>query len=89
MSVHTAKRRLAPADIKAFAKAHGDMRILEETYLGGLAQIKAMVETGTVTWDVLMIERSTRMGASRKVTPAAATNSASVASCSPNRLSSL
>jgi len=41
-----------------FAKSQGDIRILEETYLGGLAQIKAMVETGNVTWDVLMIERS-------------------------------
>lgn len=41
-----------------FAKANGDIKVLEETYLGGLAQIKSMVETGNVTWDVLMIERS-------------------------------
>ncbi|KAB2667491.1 ABC transporter substrate-binding protein [Brucella tritici] len=32
-----------------------DVNIVETTYLGGLAEIKAMVDTGNVTWDFLIM----------------------------------
>lgn len=36
-----------------FAKEHG-LKFVETTYLGGLAELKTMAETGNVTWDLVM-----------------------------------
>ncbi|KQY12320.1 ABC transporter substrate-binding protein [Rhizobium sp. Root482] len=36
-----------------FAKAQG-LKFVETTYLGGLAELKAMGDTGNVTWDLVM-----------------------------------
>lgn len=36
-----------------FAKDQG-LKIVETTYLGGLAELKAMADTGNVTWDLVM-----------------------------------
>ena len=51
----------AMSQIKAyhepFAKENG-IQILSEDYNGGLAQIKAQVESGNVTWDLVDIELS-------------------------------
>lgn len=43
------------AYFEPFAQARG-IRIVEDSYNGGLAKIQAMVETGTVTWDAVMVE---------------------------------
>ncbi len=46
---------------KHFFKPFGDskgIRVLEDTYLGGWAQFKAMQETGNRPWDVVQIETS-------------------------------
>lgn len=43
---------------KPFAESQGGITILEDTYLGGLAEIKSMVDAGNVTWDVVMVERN-------------------------------
>ena len=46
---------------KHFFKPFGDSRgikVLEDTYLGGWAQFKAMQETGNRPWDVVQIETS-------------------------------
>ncbi|MBV2184348.1 MAG: ABC transporter substrate-binding protein [Rhizobium sp.] len=42
------------AYFETFAKKAG-LGFVETTYLGGLAEIKAMVETGNVTWDFLIM----------------------------------
>lgn len=42
------------AYFEPFAKAQG-VKILETTYLGGLAELKAMGDTGNVTWDLVMM----------------------------------
>lgn len=42
---------------KPFADAKG-INVLEDTYLGGWAQFKAMQETNTRPWDVVQIEQS-------------------------------
>jgi len=42
---------------KPFADAEG-IRVLEDTYLGGWAQFKAMQATGSRPWDVVQIETS-------------------------------
>ncbi len=42
---------------KPFAKQEG-INFLEDTYLGGWAQFKAMQETGKVPWDVVQVEAS-------------------------------
>lgn len=44
-----------------FAASQGNITILEDTYLGGLAEIKSMVDAGNVTWDVVMVERNDLM----------------------------
>jgi putative spermidine/putrescine transport system substrate-binding protein len=46
---------------KHFFKPFGDskgIRVLEDTYLGGWAQFRAMQETGTRPWDVVQVENS-------------------------------
>lgn len=42
------------AYFEPFTEKHG-LRLVETTYLGGLAEIKAMVDTGNVTWDFLIM----------------------------------
>lgn len=42
------------AYFKPFAEKAG-VKIEETTYLGGLAEIKAMVDTGNVAWDFLIM----------------------------------
>lgn len=42
------------AYFKPFTKKNG-LNLVETTYLGGLAEIKAMVDTGNVTWDFLIM----------------------------------
>ena len=37
-------------------KAGTGKGLLEDSYNGGLAKIKSMVETNTVTWDVIQVE---------------------------------
>ena len=32
--------------------------LLEESYTGGIAKVKAMVETGTMTWDVVQMDEN-------------------------------
>ncbi|HTO34320.1 MAG TPA: ABC transporter substrate-binding protein [Pararhizobium sp.] len=41
------------AYFKPFMKEHG-LKFVETTYLGGLAELKAMADTGNVTWDLVM-----------------------------------
>jgi putative spermidine/putrescine transport system substrate-binding protein len=43
------------AYFEPFKKATG-INLLEDSYNGGLAKIKSMVETNTVTWDVIQVE---------------------------------
>ncbi len=43
-----------------FAKEQG-INVLEDTYLGGWAQFKAMQETGNRPWDVVQVEHSERI----------------------------
>lgn len=45
------------AFFKPFAAEKG-ISFAEDTYLGGLADIKAMAETGQVKWDLVMVERA-------------------------------
>lgn len=45
------------AYFKPFEEETGQ-KFIETTYLGGLAEIKAMVDTGNVTWDFLIMEGS-------------------------------
>ena len=42
------------AYFEPFAQAQG-LKIIETTYLGGLAELKAMSDTGNVTWDLVMM----------------------------------
>jgi Spermidine/putrescine-binding periplasmic protein len=42
------------AYFQAFKDKHS-LNLIETTYLGGLAEIKAMVDTGNVTWDFLIM----------------------------------
>ena len=42
---------------KPFTKQTG-IKILSEDYNGGLAQVRAQVETGNITWDVIDLELS-------------------------------
>lgn len=42
---------------KPFQAASG-LPLIEETYTGGIAKIKAMVETGTTTWDVVQMDEN-------------------------------
>lgn len=42
------------AYFEPFAAAQG-LKLLETTYLGGLAELKAMGDTGNVTWDLVMM----------------------------------
>lgn len=42
------------AYFKPFTEKNG-LNLVETTYLGGLAEIKAMVDTGNVTWDFLIM----------------------------------
>lgn len=46
---------LRKAYFAPFSKAEG-ITITEDTYLGGLAEIKAMVETGNLKWDLVNVE---------------------------------
>ncbi|MCG8690300.1 MAG: extracellular solute-binding protein, partial [Minwuiales bacterium] len=43
-----------------FAKEQG-INVLEDTYLGGWAQFKAMQETNNLPWDVVQVETSERI----------------------------
>lgn len=46
------------AYFKPFAQAH-NLNFIETTYLGGLAEIKTMVDTGNVTWDLVIADGPT------------------------------
>lgn len=46
------------AYFKPFAEAEG-LKFIETTYLGGLAELKAMADTGNVTWDLVIADGAT------------------------------
>jgi putative spermidine/putrescine transport system substrate-binding protein len=43
---------------KPYMKEHPDVKLLSEDYNGGLAQVKAQVDTGNVTWSLVDVELS-------------------------------
>jgi putative spermidine/putrescine transport system substrate-binding protein len=43
------------AYFQPFANAKG-LKFIETTYLGGLAEVKAMADSGNVTWDLVIVE---------------------------------
>ena len=54
------------AYFEPFAKAKG-LTFIETTYLGGLAELKAMAETGNVIWDLVITDGAATESSGRTV----------------------